>query len=117
MTEPSPEVREMIQAARNDDREALGKLLDGYRPYLRVLAQRQVYGPLARRVDASDVVQQTLLEAHQGIGGFRGESEAEFAAWLERILDHNVAEVVRNHTQAMRRALGREQSPNAATGN
>lgn len=100
---------EMIRRARSGDREALGQLLDRYRGYLRVLAERQIGGPLGRRLDASDVVQQTFLEAHRDFVAFQGASEPELAAWLERVLQHNVAQVIRDHANVAKRAVGREQ--------
>jgi RNA polymerase sigma-70 factor (ECF subfamily) len=39
-----------------------------------------------RRVDPSDIVQETLLEAHRSLEHFRGQSEADLAGWLRRIL-------------------------------
>ena len=50
--------------------------LDGYRSYLRLLARAQLDGRVQQRVDASDIVQETLLEAHRSREQFRGESTA-----------------------------------------
>ena len=47
------------------------------------------------RIDASDIVQQTLLEAHRGLGKFTGESEGEWLAWLRQILTHNTQDFIR----------------------
>ncbi len=87
--------------------------LERYRDYLRLLARLQLDPRLRARVDASDVVQQTFLQAHQALPGFRGGTSAELAAWLRQILARNLAHVVRDHGRD-RRDVGRERSLEAA---
>jgi RNA polymerase sigma-70 factor (ECF subfamily) len=83
--------------------------LESYREYLRVLARLQLDPRLQSKLDASDVVQQVLLKAHQQREQFRGQTEAEFAAWLRQILARQLAEEARRFgTQA--RALTQERS-------
>ena len=99
----------LLHEARADGGEPLGRLLEQYRGYLRVLAERQVGPGLARRVDASDIVQQTMLEAHRAFAGFQGATENEFMVWLTQILERNVRDNIRDHVQTAKRAIGREQ--------
>ena len=66
-----------------DDR---GAALGRYRPYLPLLPRLRLDPRLRGKLDASDLVQQTLLEAHQARGQFRGTSEPEEAAWLRQRL-------------------------------
>jgi RNA polymerase sigma-70 factor (ECF subfamily) len=84
-----------------------------YLDYLRLLARLQLGQQRQARVDASDLVQQTLLEAQQKLHQFRGSSDAELAAWLRRILAHNLADAVRALGRA-RRNVARERSLEAA---
>jgi RNA polymerase sigma-70 factor (ECF subfamily) len=64
------------------------------------------------RVDPSDLVQQTLLEAHEKRDQFRGQSDAERAAWLRRILANNLADTLRALGRA-KRDTARERSLDA----
>ena len=50
---------------------------------------------LQAKLDPSDVVQQTLLKAHQNWDQFRGSNDAELAAWLRSILARHVSDVAR----------------------
>jgi RNA polymerase sigma-70 factor (ECF subfamily) len=88
-------------------------LLEQWRPYLRTLARMQIESKLQAKIDASDIVQQTLLEAHRGMSRFRGESEQEMGVWLRRILARNLADEVRKFRRGKRDA-GIEQSIQAA---
>jgi RNA polymerase sigma-70 factor (ECF subfamily) len=84
-----------------------------FRSYLRLLARLQLPQRLAPKLDASDIVQQTLLQAFRAQGEFRGRSPAEMAAWLRQILAHNLAHAARDHGRQKRDA-SREVSLAAA---
>ena len=85
-------------------------LLEEYRAYLRVMARRQLDSRIHARVDASDVVQQTFLEAHRDFAGFCGQTEEEWMAWLQRILHNNVAQSIQQHIFVQKRTVDKEKS-------
>jgi RNA polymerase sigma-70 factor, ECF subfamily len=83
--------------------------LERFRNYLRILAQTQLQARLQGKVEASDIVQQTLVQAWQGLEVFRGRSEAELAGWLRQILGNCVTNTLRDWERD-KRDVGREQS-------
>ena len=76
--------------------------LEDFRSYLQTLAKMQLPPAMQGRVDASDIVQETLLNAHCAILQFRGGTDGELAAWLRRILANTLAHNVRDHHRAKR---------------
>ena len=83
--------------------------LDRYAEYLRLLARLQLNPRLRAKLDASDVVQQTLLKAHEHRDQFRGSSEAELVGWLRTILSNTLAGALRQFGAAVRN-VNREHS-------
>jgi RNA polymerase sigma-70 factor (ECF subfamily) len=90
-----------------------GPNLERFRAYLRLLARLQLDPRLQGKLDPSDVVQQTLLQALQALDRFQHRSDAELAAWLRQILAHNLANAARDLGRA-KRAVARECSLEAA---
>jgi RNA polymerase sigma-70 factor (ECF subfamily) len=105
-----PDVETLIEAARAGDQAALGQLLGSYRNYLRLLARTEIGRRLQGKLDASDVVQETFLEAHRHFPTFRGDAKVQFATWLRAILASTLANSVRRYlgTQARDLRLERE---------
>jgi RNA polymerase sigma-70 factor (ECF subfamily) len=96
-----------------DEPRAFAPPLERYRDYLRVLARLQLDDRLKVKLDPSDLVQQTLLKAHEKRNQFRGTSEPELAAWLRSILADQLAKGVRRYASAGR-AVSLERSLEAS---
>jgi len=103
----------LVLASKEGDNEALGLLLEQYRGFLLMLAHRYLSAKLRRRIDPSDIVQITFLEAKRDLDSFRGQSPAEFAGWLRGMLRNNVATAVTRHVTTKKRSLRREVDGNA----
>jgi RNA polymerase sigma-70 factor (ECF subfamily) len=100
----------LLDALRRGDTAGQGELLQRYRPWLHLLARLQLERRFQGKFDASDLVQQTLLEAVRALPQFRGGTEAEFTAWLRQILAHVLAHAIRRYHGTQQRDLGREVS-------
>lgn len=92
----------MIARARTGDEATLGQLLESYRNYLYVLASLEIGRRLQRKIDASDIVQETFLEATRQFPHFEGTVDPQFTEWLRTILAGTMANTIRRYfgTQA-----------------
>ena len=87
------------------DAEQLGR----FRPYLLFLARMSWDRRLQPKLDPSDLVQQTLLQAHGKLNQFQGNTDEELAGWLRQILANVLAERQR-HFHRDKRDVARERS-------
>lgn len=101
------EVVELLDRARRGDRDATDRILSLYRPYLRLVVGGKLPKLAARRMDGSDIVQHTLIDAERGLPDFRGGSEPELTAWMVKLLERNLLQSIRHNT-AEKRDVRRE---------
>jgi RNA polymerase sigma-70 factor (ECF subfamily) len=100
----------LLAEARAGSTEALGELLELYRAYLRQVARVHLNPRLNPKADASDLVQETFLDAHRDFDHFRGEDDAELRAWLRRLLLNNAANFFRRFRPGGKRSVELEVS-------
>jgi RNA polymerase sigma-70 factor, ECF subfamily len=98
----------LIEGARQGDAECREKLFALCRSYLGFVARSQIETWLRRKVDTSDLVQETMLEAYRDFDRFEGRSEQQWLAWLRKILAHNAADFVRRYGGTAKRAAAHE---------
>jgi RNA polymerase sigma-70 factor (ECF subfamily) len=108
MGEAAEQVRDQLQAARAGSNEALGQALESCRQYLLLVAEKEFDPALRAKGGASDLVQETFLEAQRDFTQFRGSSEKELLGWLRRMLLNNLGNFARRYREADMRAVGRE---------
>jgi RNA polymerase sigma-70 factor (ECF subfamily) len=97
-----------LAAARQGSEEALGHVLERCRPYLLRMANQELASDLRAKQGASDLVQETFVEAHQDFARFDGATAAQWRAWLRGILQHKLANLVRHYCQTDKRHVNRE---------
>jgi RNA polymerase sigma-70 factor (ECF subfamily) len=103
-------LEELIGQARAGSTTALGHLLERCRQYLLLVANGSLDSDLRPKAGASDLVQDTFVEAHQDFSHFHGTSERELLAWLTKILIHRLSNNVRRFRGTSKRDVEREVS-------
>lgn len=104
MTSPKSFADDIV-AARNGSADALGSLLEHCRDYLLLIANATLDEGLRGKVGASDVVQETFLDAHRAFHQFEGSTEQDLLTWLRQILLNNLRDATRRRQAAKRQPL------------
>ena len=94
------EFTKLLDAARAGEQSAIAQVMELFRHYLSCIAQTELDSDLLRKVGASDVVQDTLLEAHRHFDRFVGEEQDQLLAWLRKILLNNIMDTRKAFQQA-----------------
>ncbi len=112
----APETEQLLAQARGGDSQAVNQLLDRHRDALRRLVELRMDRALRRRVDASDVVQEVLVEANRRLRDYLADpAPMPFHLWLRHMARDRLIDAHRRHRLAQRRSVDREQ-PLAAPG-
>ncbi len=107
MSDSTP-LSDLLDRARHGDEAARDELFAKCRNYVRIVADSQIDARTRTKVDASDLVQQTLMDAHRAFDRFEGESEGEWLTWLRRILENNAIDLARRYHGTEKRRASRE---------
>jgi RNA polymerase sigma-70 factor (ECF subfamily) len=107
--DPTETERLLERAGRGDD-AARQQLLDRHRARLRRMAAVRMDRRLAARVDPSDVVQESLVEAHRQLSDYLLRRPLPFAAWLRQLAWERMLKLSRHHIGTQKRSVGREQA-------
>lgn len=108
-------LNDLLAAAKAGDATARDRLLAESRSYLGTLASAKMEPWMRAKFDASDLIQQTMIEAHEALEQFDGDSEAAWKAWLKKMMQHNVQDAVRHYKQADKRDVRRERRADRST--
>lgn len=102
------DTQQLLANARGGDAVAVNQLLDRHREALRRMVSLRLDRMVARRVDASDVVQDVLLEANSRLSDYLRDPRMPFHLWLRHLARDRVIEMHRQHRGAQRRSVDRE---------
>lgn len=100
----------LLELVKSGDADAMNRLLERYRPAVRRLIRYRLDRAISQRVDASDVVQDVLLEASQRLPEFLKGPPLPFHLWLRQLARDRLIDMHRRHRQAQRRSVDREQA-------
>ena len=110
----SSQTQELLNRARHGEAPAVNELLDRHREALRRMIDLRMDRVVQRRVDASDIVQDVLVEANRRLTEYLANPAMPFHLWLRHMAHDRLIDAHRRHRQAARRSIDREQSLVAA---
>lgn len=105
----SHDTLDLLEHARGGDDAAVDRLLARHRAAVRRMVQMRMDPALGRRVDASDIVQDVLVEAHRRLKQYLKSPDMPFHLWLRQMAKDRLIDAHRRHRVAARRSLDREQ--------
>lgn len=111
------DTEQLLAAARGGDRNAVNKLLERHRQAVRQMIDLRMDQMIKRRVDASDIVQEVMIEANRRLAEFLENPVMPFHLWLRQMAKDRLIDAHRRHRGAGRRSLDREQPLVAIAGN
>jgi RNA polymerase sigma-70 factor, ECF subfamily len=114
MADNPPDTQRLLDRAGQGEQGAVEQLLEHHRGGLRRMIDLRLDPMLARRVDASDIVQDVLFEASRRLADYLKKPVMPFHLWLRHLAKDHVIDAHRRHRQAKRRSVDREQSARPA---
>lgn len=108
MAQRPADVDQLLSAARAGSAEAMGQVFEVFREYLLSIANQKLDPALRAKGGASDIVQETFLEAQRDIAQFAGTTSAELKAWLVRLMVNNAMNFARTYKATDKRQVSRE---------
>jgi RNA polymerase sigma-70 factor (ECF subfamily) len=109
----SPITQDLLAKAKNGESAAVDQLLARHRDPVRRMIDMRLDRAIARRVDASDIAQEVLLEASRRLRDYLGKPDLPFHLWLRHIARDHIIDAHRRHRKAQRRSVDREQANQA----
>ena len=100
---------QLLTGVRDGDDDAMNALLERHRVAVRRMVQMRMDQAIARRVDASDVVQDVMLEASSRLQDYLQNPGMPFHLWLRQLVKDRIIDMHRRHRVAQRRSVDREQ--------
>lgn len=110
MPAAEPDTDQLLDLVAAGDRPARSRLLDRHRHRLRNLIAMRLDSQLAARVDPSDVVQESLVEADRRLGGFLSRRPMPFYLWLRELTLQRLVDLHRWHVRSQKRSVRREEA-------
>jgi RNA polymerase sigma-70 factor (ECF subfamily) len=108
---PSEEqTEELLASARAGDPDAVGRLLQRHRQSIRRMIDLRMDRKIQRRLDASDIVQDVLIEANRRLADYLQNPVMPFHLWLRQMAKDRIIDAHRRHRRAARRSVDREQA-------
>ncbi len=104
------QTQDLLKGVENGDPAAVNQLMDRHREAVRRMVQMRLDHAVSRRVDASDVVQDVLLEASQRLAEYIRSPSMPFHLWLRQLAKDRIIDMHRRHRTAQRRSVDREQN-------
>jgi RNA polymerase sigma-70 factor (ECF subfamily) len=105
----SVQIKSLLDKVRLGDDSARQDLLQQHREALRRMIALRLDPAIAARVDASDVVQEVLLEANRRLNVYLQKPDMPFPLWLRHLAKDHIIDAHRRHRQAQKRGVDREQ--------
>jgi RNA polymerase sigma-70 factor (ECF subfamily) len=105
----SSQTQELLAQARQGDAQAISALLERHRAALRRMVDLRMDRALSRRVDASDIVQDVMVEANRRLNEYLSHPAMPFHLWLRHMAKDRLIDAHRRHRVSQRRSLDREQ--------
>jgi RNA polymerase sigma-70 factor (ECF subfamily) len=103
------DTKRLLDDAKTGDASAVDRLLGEFREPLRQVINLRLDPVLGRRVDASDIVQDVLIEANQRLTEYLKNPAMPFHLWLRHLAQDRIIDTHRRHRQAQRRSIDKEQ--------
>jgi len=100
----------IVSQAAEGDSAALATLIDRYRERLKRMVSLRLDRRLQGRVDASDIVQETLIDASRRLTDYARDPRLEFFPWLRSLAAERLIDIHRQHLGAQKRNAAQEVS-------
>ncbi len=108
MWPPTEKTLQLLNNAQQGDNDAVNLLLERHRDALRRMVDMRIDKAIARRIDASDIVQDVLIEANRRLKNYDGS--IPFHLWLRQLAKDRLIDMHRKHRVAQKRSVDREAS-------